>query len=80
MLSSFFCALVLFSNCRVEDKIRCKPYSVKSCVVLFEFFDSNENNYLEEIDIQFMFQSSINGLCKIFSFTDEQVQEDSMKH
>jgi hypothetical protein len=38
---------------------------------LFEFFDMNENNYLEECDIQFMFLSCINALSKMFAFTDE---------
>jgi Ca2+-binding EF-hand superfamily protein len=37
----FICGLIIFSNCRVEDKIR----------FLFEFFDMNDNNYLEECDL-----------------------------
>ena len=57
----FFCGLTIFSSSRVEDKIR----------FLFEFFDMNENNYLEECDIQFMFLSCINAVAKTFAFTDE---------
>lgn len=30
-----------------------------SILVLFEFFDFNENNYLEEVELQFLFQSCI---------------------
>jgi hypothetical protein len=51
----FFCALVIFSNSRVEDKIR----------FLFEFFDFNEQNYLEENDIQFLAHTCINASFKI---------------
>lgn len=57
----FICGLTIFSNSRVEDKIR----------FLFEFFDMNDNNYLEECDIQFMMLSCINSVSKIFAFTDE---------
>ena len=57
----FMCGLTIFSSSRVEDKIR----------FLFEFFDMNENNYLEECDIQFIFLSCINALSKMFAFTDE---------
>jgi hypothetical protein len=53
----------------VEDKIR----------FLFEFFDMNENNYLEECDIQFMFLSCINAVSKMFAYTDEQAKEESFK-
>ena len=54
----FFCALAIFSNSRVEDKIRCMN-SFLIRLVLFEFFDFNENNYLEEVELQFLFQSCI---------------------
>lgn len=48
-------------------------------IVLFEFFDMNENNYLEEVELQFMFQSCIQGISKTFNFQDEQVKEDTFK-
>ncbi len=45
----FFCALVIYSNSRIEDKIRCKIYSSSlNFIVLFEFFDFNDNNFLDE--------------------------------
>ena len=61
----FICGLTIFSNCRVEDKIR----------FLFEFFDMNDNNYLEECDLQFMFLSTINAVAKLFAFTNEAEKE-----
>ena len=37
----FFCVLILFSDGRVEDKIR----------FLVDLFDFNGNGYLEEVDL-----------------------------
>ena len=36
-----FCVLILFAEGRVEDKIR----------FLADFFDFNQNGYLEEVDL-----------------------------
>lgn len=46
-------------------------------LVIFEFFDFNENNYLEEVDLHFMFQSSINAVFKMFSYASEKPREDT---
>jgi Ca2+-binding EF-hand superfamily protein len=63
----FLCGLTIFSNSRVEDKIR----------FLFEFFDMNDNNYLEECDLQLMFLSCINAISKLFAYTDEPAKEEA---
>ena len=39
----------------------------------------NENNYLEEVDIEFMFQSCINAISKTFSYTDEDAKESAFE-
>ena len=62
----FFVVLVIFSNSRIEDKIRCN-FSNFIITVLFEFFDFNEQNYLEESDIQFCVHSCIHSSFKIFA-------------
>ena len=46
-------------------------------LVIFEFFDMNENNYLEEIDLQFMFQTCIGAVSKAFATTDETAKEEA---
>lgn len=48
-------------------------------IVFFEFFDMNENNYLEEVELQFMFTSSINAIGKLFSFTDDTAKEQAQE-
>ena len=74
----FFCALAIFSSSRVEDKIRCNRIYIMM-IVFFEFFDMNENNYLEEVELQFMFTSSINAIGKLFSFTDDTAKEQAQE-
>ena len=41
----------------------------------------NENNYLEEVDLQFLFTSCIGALSKTFSafITDEATREESFE-
>ena len=52
----FFTVLILFSDGRVEDKVR----------FLAELFDFNGNGYLEEVDLQFIGFNAIQGTVKIF--------------
>ena len=52
----FFTTLIIFADGRIEDKIR----------FLFEFFDFNQNGYLEEADLHFMALTAITGTVKIF--------------
>lgn len=51
-----FSALALLSESRVEDKIRCKT---GLALVLFEIYDFNESNELDQAELQFMLWSSI---------------------
>lgn len=39
----------------------------------------NENNYLEEVELQFMFTSSISAIGKLFSFTDDTAKEQALE-
>ena len=49
-------------------------------IVLFEFFDFNENNYLEEVELQFLFQSCIQGVSKTFNFQNEEAKDETFKY
>jgi|LauGreDrversion4_2_1035121.scaffolds.fasta_scaffold84031_4 tRNA A37 threonylcarbamoyltransferase TsaD len=39
----------------------------------------NENNYLEEVDLQFMFTSCISAMSKMFGTTDEVAREETFE-
>ena len=56
-----FCVMILFADGRIEDKIR----------FIAEFFDFNQNNYLEEVDLLFIAFNAINGTVKIFQVESE---------
>jgi hypothetical protein len=43
---------------------------------LFELFDFNERNYLEEIDLQFLVFTCINSAFKIFQIGGGVIIED----
>ncbi|CDW81648.1 UNKNOWN [Stylonychia lemnae] len=51
-----------------EQKIKSDVINIiNSSLVLFEFFDFNDNNYLEEDDLQFLANTCIGASFKIFS-------------
>ena len=52
----FFTVMTVFSDSKIEDKIR----------FLFDFYDFNQNGYLEEADMQFMALTAITGCVKVF--------------
>ena len=57
----FFTVLIIFADGKVEDKIR----------FLFDFFDFNQNGYLELADLQFLALTAISGTVKIFQIDTE---------
>jgi Ca2+-binding EF-hand superfamily protein len=64
-----FSGLILFSDSKFEDKIRC----------LFDFFDFNDLNSLAFTDILLMLSSCIKSIYKIHGITTELNQEDLQK-
>ena len=57
----FFTVLITFADGRIEDKIR----------FLFEFYDFNQNGYLELSDLYFMAFNAISGAVKVFQIDTE---------
>jgi Ca2+-binding EF-hand superfamily protein len=60
----FFTALIVFCDCRMEDKIR----------FLLDLYDFNENGYLQEVEIQFMCYNILNATAKTFGVESETPQ------
>ena len=52
----FFTVMIFFSDARIEDKIR----------FLFDFYDFNQNGYLELTDLHYMALTLICGCVKVF--------------
>ena len=70
-----FSGLILFSDSKLEDKIRCKKPLI---IVLFDVFDLNELNSLAPIDIELMIYSCLSSTFKIFGIKTE-VNIDEIK-
>ena len=70
LIDSFelFAGLAMFSNSKVDDKIR----------FLFELFDLNDSNYLTFEDMEFMIYSVLNSSFKIFDL-DFEIENDVLK-
>ena len=67
----FFSVLAIFSNSRIEDRIR----------FLFQIYDLNEDAVLEEVEIQFMLYTIITGICRVFKIDTEAPGEvDGVGH
>lgn len=60
----FFTGMVIFSNSRIEDKLR----------FLFELFDFNANGYLNDIELQFMIYNVLCATVKTFGVESEAPQ------
>lgn len=71
-----FSGLILFSEAKFEDKIRCKQ---NLTWVLFDLFDFNELNSLSMIDVEFMLNCCISSTYKIHSITTELNEEELAK-
>jgi len=46
-------------------------------IVLFEFFDFNDKGYLEEVELQFVLHTIIQGTFKLFNMSFEFGGEDA---
>lgn len=72
-----FSGLILFSESKFEDKIRCTLIQIIS--VLFDLFDFNEMNSLSLIDVEFLLNCSISSTFKICRISTEVNQEEISK-
>ena len=57
----FFTGMIVFSNARVEDKLR----------FLIELFDFNQNGYLIDVELQFLCYNVISSTAKTFGVESE---------
>ena len=79
-----FCGLILFSDSKFEEKIRCN-YNYNNLLnntlilVLFDLFDFNELNSLSLVDLEFMLISSCNASYKIYNLNAEVDETETSK-
>merc|ERR1711862_391432 len=52
----FFTVMIMFADGRLEDKVR----------FLFDFYDFNQNGYLDETTLHFLGYTAIAGIVKVF--------------
>ena len=63
----FFTGLIIFSDSRMEDKIR----------FLIDLFDFNGNGYLQEVEIQFLCYNVLSSTAKMFGVESEAPHHES---
>jgi hypothetical protein len=68
-----FSGLILYSDSKVDEKIRCNQTLT---AVLFELFDFNELNSLSPYDIEHLVQRSLSSSLKIFGVTKKLDQPE----
>ena len=68
-----FSGLAIFSDTKIEDKIRCNSHV---SAVLFDVFDFNEVEWLEIIELEFLIYCYISASFKMFSIPNEIINEE----
>ena len=68
-----FCGLILFSESRAEDKIRCNILLAQIIIILviFDLFDFNEIQTISVMDLEFLVQCCLVSSCKMYNIGED---------